>query len=315
MSRPLVWASLAVVVLVGLSLVLGSYARYILTMWMIFAIATTGLNIPMGLSNLYSFGHGGFMLIGAYVTGIGVANWGLPFWAAMALSIVCAAFVGALVGLPSLRLTGFSLGIVTFALGMVLFQTVKAFEYTGGPQGVFLPGVEQSAWLGGRFFYYLALALLVLGQLAAFSIASSKTGRALRTLGSSEIVATSLGVHLLRYKVLAFVLSAVYGAVAGSLLALTTGYVAPETYSPELSVELFAAVMIGGSGTQVGPLLGALFTVLIPEVTQGARGMGQILYALLFCVIATLFPAGLAGMIQAAWRTAAAGRREKVGRA
>lgn len=293
------WVIAAVAVMVLLPLFVGSYPRYIVTMWMIFAIATIGLNIPMGLAGIYSFGHGGFMLIGAYVTGIAITNWGWPFWMAMPLAIACAALVGAIVGLPSLRLTGFSLGIVTFALGMVLFQTVKAFEYTGGPQGVFIKDVPASVWFDGRFYYYFVLAFFIAGQLAAVSIANSKTGRALRTLGSSEIVATSLGIALLRHKVLAFLLSAIYGGLAGSLLGLVTGYVAPETYSPELSIEVFAAVMIGGSGTHIGPILGALFTVLIPELTQGARGMGQIIYALIFCLVATLFPAGLAGMFRA----------------
>ena len=288
-------------VLLMFPLVFGSYPRYILSMWLIYGIAAIGLYIPMGLAGIYSFGHGGFMLIGAYVTGVAMANWDWPFWMAMPLSVVVAALIGAVVGLPSLRLTGFSLGIVTFALGMVLFQTVKAFEYTGGPQGIFIPTIDAAKWLDGCFFYYLSLLLFLIGFSVAFSLSRSKTGRALRTLASSEIVAVSLGINLLHYKVLAFVLSSIYGAFAGSLLALITGYVAPETYSPELSIDIFAAVMIGGSSVLAGPVLGALFSVLIPEMTQNTRGLGAIIYALIFCLVATLFPTGLAGMIRSGW--------------
>jgi len=289
------------VALLALPLVVGSYPRYIVTMWMIFAVAAMGLNIPMGLAGIYSFGHGAFLLIGAYGTAVAMVHWGWPFWAALPFAVVCAAIVGVLIGLPSLRLSGFSLAIVTFAFGYVLFHVVKTFQYTGGPQGLFLPDIPLVKTFGDRFLYYLTLALFLATLFAASSIAKSKTGRALRTLASSEIVAASLGINPLRYRIIAFVLSAIFGAVAGGLVVLVTGYAAPETYSPELSIDIFAAVIIGGAGTLAGPLLGALFSVLVPELTQGARGLGQIIYALLFCLVVTLFPSGLAGQFKAAW--------------
>lgn len=286
---------LALALLALAPLVLGPYARYVVSMWLVFAIAAAGLNIPVGLGGIFSFGHGAFMLIGAYALGVGSTQWGLPLPAAAGVAVLIAALAGVLVGLPSLRLAGFSLAIVTFAFAHMLFHLCKAFEYTGGPQGIFMPDSPAAGWWNGTFHYYLVLALFFMALGIAHSLMTSKTGRALRALGPGEVVAQSLGVHPFRYKVLAFVLSAVYGAISGSLLAIVTGYVAPDTYSPELSVSVFAAVMIGGVGTLIGPVLGALFVVLIPELTQSVKGLSLIIYAVLFTAVATFYPTGLVG--------------------
>ena len=286
---------LALVLLALAPLVLGPYARYVISMWLVFAIAAAGLNIPVGLGGIFSFGHGAFMLIGAYALGVGATQWGLPLPAAALAAVLIAALAGVLVGLPSLRLAGFSLAIVTFAFAHMLFHLCKAFEYTGGPQGIFMPDSAAAGWWNGTFHYYLVLVVFFAALGIAHSLMTSKTGRALRALGPGEVVAQSLGVHPFRYKVLAFVLSAMYGAVSGSLLAIVTGYVAPDTYAPELSVSVFAAVMIGGVGTLVGPVLGALFVVLIPELTQSVKGLSLIIYAVLFTAVATFYPTGLVG--------------------
>lgn len=311
-AGPLAACAIAVAVFVLAPLLLGSYAQYIVTMWLVFAISAIGLNIPIGLGNIYSFGHGAFMLIGAYVTGVAMTQWGWGALPAALLSVVGAGAIGAAIGVPSLRLLGFSLAIVTFAFGHMLFHLVKGFEYTGGPQGLFIPAVAASGWLGGRFYYYLVGALFALALWLAHSISGSKTGRALRVIGSSEIVAQSLGINLLHYKTAAFTASAVYGAVAGALLGLVTGYVAPDTYSPDLSISVFAAVMIGGVGTLFGPVWGALFVVLVPELTQGATGLSLIVYALLFTLVTTLYPGGLAAALDAAVKALrGAGERAK----
>src|SRR5690606_14995311 len=99
--------------------------------------------------------------------------------------------------------------------------------------------------------------------------------------------------HLMKTRTLAIVLSAIYGAVAGGLLGLLTGYIAPEAFAPELSIQIFAAVMIGGSGRYWGAILGALFIVLIPELTQSVQNLGAVIYAILFILVATLYPGGL----------------------
>ena len=296
--RAVIFLGLAGLMLAAAAPMLGDYPRYILTLWLIYSLSTTGLNLVMGYGQLYSLGHGGFMLVGAYVTGLAITRWGwspLPaFFASCAVAVV----VGFVIGLPAIRLRHFSLAIVSFAFAVTLFHVVKSFAYTGGPQGIFVQvGALQRA-LGGTLLFYVAFGLNVLALLATASVMNSKTGLALRLIGANETVARSFGIDIVWAKLSALALSAVAGAMAGSLLALTTGFVGPEAYSADLSIAIFAAVMIGGKGRVLGPFLGAAFIVIVPELTQDARALGQIAYAALFVLMVTLFPNGLVGLVE-----------------
>ena len=279
----------------------GDYVRYVATLWLVYAIATIGLQIPIGLASIYSFGHGAFMLIGAYAVGLGVLN-GVPIPLAMLAGLLIAAAVGAALALPSLRLSGFALAIVTLGAASLFFQGVKAFKITGGAQGLFLPYVPLTKMAEGRVFYLIALCLVVMAVAVSHCIDHGPVGRSLRAAAANPLMAQTFGVHLLKVRTTAFVISAMYGAVSGSLLGLLVGYIAPEAFSPELSIQIFAAVMIGGSGRYWGAALGALFIVLIPELTQSVQNAGAIIYALLFTLVATLCPGGLLQLLTPAFR-------------
>jgi branched-chain amino acid transport system permease protein len=280
----------------------GAYPRYVLTLWMIYTLSALGLNLVMGYAKLYSLGHGGFMLVGAYGTAVAFNHWGWPVIAAIAFAAALATAVGVVIGLPAIRLKHFSLAIVTFAFGITLFQLVKSTAYTGGPQGLYVDVAKLQALWGGRVLW-LASALLCLAGLAmSYSIMISRTGRALRMIAANETVARSFGIPVTFYKLAAFGLAALMGAAAGGMHAIVTGFVAPDTYGPDLSILVFAAVMIGGQGRLFGPFLGAAFVVAIPELTQDARALAQIIYAVLFVVVVTFFPEGLLGMLESALR-------------
>lgn len=281
---------------------LGDYPRYVLTLWMIYSLSAIGLNLVMGYGKLYSLGHGGFMLVGAYGTAVAMNHWGWPVPLAVAASGLMAIVVGVMVGLPAIRLKHFSLAIVTFAFGITLFQLVKAFPYTGGPQGLFVDTARLQAMWGGRLLWIVACLLAVAGLGTCWRVTRSRTGRALNLIAANETVARSFGIQVTFHKLAAFGLAALMGALAGGLLAIVTGIVAPETYGPDLSILVFAAVMIGGQGRLFGPFLGAAFVVAIPELTQDARALAQIIYAVLFIAVVTLFPEGLLGMAQSGWR-------------
>jgi branched-chain amino acid transport system permease protein len=285
-------------------LLVGGYPRYVLTLWLIYSLSALGLNLVMGFARLYSLGHGGFMLVGAYGTAVAMGHWGLPAPLAMAFAAALAAVVGVLVGLPAIRLRHFSLAIVTFAFGITLFQLVKSFSYTGGPLGLFVDAAALQALWQGRVLWYAAAILALLGLAMSYSVTSSRTGRALRMIAANETVAQSFGIHVTFYKLAAFALAALLGSLAGGMLALVTGIAAPETYGPDLSILIFAAVMIGGQGRLFGPFLGAAFVVAIPELTQDAGALSQIIYAVLFIAVVTLLPQGLLGMLEAGWQRA-----------
>lgn len=292
-------AGVATLLLALAPFMLGDYQTYLIVIWLIYSISGLGLNLPIGFGQMYSLGHGGFMLVGAYTTAIATSTWGWPFLPALALALLLAVVIGLLVGLPAMRLRLFSLAIVTFAFGYTLFHVVKSFNFTGGPQGLFLEPLWLSTAFGGRAIYFFALLVAVLGLLASYSIANSKSGRALLVIGENETVAKSLGINITYYKLAAFTFASVLGASAGAIHAVATSYVAPETYAAELSITMFAAVMIGGKGKLLGPFLGAAFIVGIPELTQAAQGLAEIIYAVLFILVVTLSPGGILGMVEA----------------
>jgi branched-chain amino acid transport system permease protein len=298
--RMLAWAASALLAAAALVApwALGPYPLYIVCLWMVMSLSAVGLNIPMGLASVHSFGQGAFMLVGAYSVGVSAIHLDSTAVGLVA-AVLFSAVVGFLIALPSLRLTGFALALVTFSFASLMFGVVKSFEITGGPQGLVVPDVYLSSSVHPFALYYVILALLVAGVFVFRSIQRSKTGRALRTLGENELVARCLGIDVRRYKIGAFMLSAIYGALSGGLMALLTTYIAPESFGPELSIDMFAAVAIGGKGTLIGPLVGALFIVLIPELTQSIQNLAQVVYALLLCAAVTLYPMGLVGVVQA----------------
>lgn len=288
----------ATLLLILAGFTLGNYERYLIVIWLIYSISGLGLNLPIGFGQIYSLGQGGFMLVGAYTTAIVTSTWHLPYAVALVASLVLAVVVGILVGLPAMRLRLFSLAIVTFAFGFMLFHVVKSFQFTGGPQGLFMDPLWLTDAFSGRAIYFFALLVAVLGLLASYSIAHSKSGRALLVVGQNETAARSLGINITYYKLAAFIFASVLGALAGSIHAVLTSYVAPETYAAELSVTMFAAVMIGGKGKLLGPFLGAAFIVGIPEVTQAARGLAEVIYAVLFILVVTVSPGGILGILE-----------------
>jgi branched-chain amino acid transport system permease protein len=306
--RPLL-ARAAFAVLLLVPLFTTGYVRYVATLWMIYAIASVGLQIPIGLAAIYSFGHSAFMLIGAYAMALCIILGGWPVPLAVVAALVLAALVGALLAWPSMRLSEFALAIVTMGAASLFFQSVKVFKVTGGPQGLFLPELSFVKAMDGRIFYAMCAVLMLFGLVVARCVQDGRIGRVLRATAANPLMAQSFGVHLMRTRTLAFVISAVYGSIAGSLLGLASGYIAPEAYLPELSIQVFAAVMIGGSGRYWGPVLGALFIVLIPELTQSVQNLSAIIYALLFVAVSTVYPGGLRQMLSGLAFRLTGGRR------
>jgi branched-chain amino acid transport system permease protein len=285
-----------IIVLCLLGPFLKQYLRYVVTLWLIYSLSTLGMNYVMGFGKLYALGHGGFMLVGAYITAAAINHWGWHPAAAMLGAAVVAAVVGILIGLPAIRLRHFSLAIVTFAFASTLFQSIKSIDFFGGPQGLYINAASLPSQDSLKL-WYVTVGLTMLGLAMSYSLINSKSGRALLIISVNEHVARSFGVNVAFYKLSAFSFAAVLGAVSGALLGIATGYVAPDTFNTELSISIFAAVMIGGRGKLLGPFLGAAFIVALPELTQQTRNLAQIIYAVLFLLIVAVFPDGLLGIV------------------
>ncbi|MGA0266692.1 MAG: branched-chain amino acid ABC transporter permease [Lysobacterales bacterium] len=233
----------------------------------IWAIAGIGLMLLVGYTGLVSLGHAAFLAIGAYAhTWFITHGWPLPL-ALLKASLITAMF-GALIGLPTMRMTGIYLAIATLAFAVIIEQIIVHWvTVTGGFRGLVVPRAEFLGLdLGGSMaFYYLCLGILIGCLLMALNLLRSPTGRAMTAVRDSEISAQSMGIQLARTKTVAFAISAGFTGLAGGLLAHKLGYLAPDAFSLLLSIQLLLMVVVGGLGSMHGVIFGAIFLGLLPQ--------------------------------------------------
>jgi branched-chain amino acid transport system permease protein len=280
----------------------------------IYLVAIIGLNVLTGYTGQISLGHGAFMAVGGYTTAILMADHGVKDIWTIPLAGLVAGAAGFLFGIPALRLSGLYLALATFAIAVSMPAVIKRFEgFTGGGTGINLFGIpELTASLTpvsvlGRelafndWLYYLSWTIALVGYVVAWLLLRGRSGRALRAVRDSETAAQSSGVSLARYKTLAFGVSAAYAGVAGSLFAIATTYVNPDTFPVALSILLLVGVVVGGLGSLAGLIAGAVFIQFLPSWSQevskspGAPSVvsGALLIALMF-----VLPMGVAGLVE-----------------
>lgn len=270
------WLGAGALALLAFPLVGSDYQLYLACLVGIHVIATTGLNILTGYTGLVSLGHAAFMGVGAYTAGYLDLRLGTPFLLNLLAGGLLAALVGVLVGVPSLRVKGLYLAIATIAASFLLhfvFQNWTAV--TGGIRGLSIP----PARLLGRELarpvdlYWVIVPLTCLSVLAAANLFRTRIGRAFIAIRDRDISAEILGIPLLRYKLMSFGLSAFYAGLAGGLFAYFFRSVTPESFPFVYSIFFLAAVIVGGMGTILGGILGAVFMTMVPEVLKLAVGL------------------------------------------
>ncbi len=238
----------------------------------IYLIALLGLNVLTGYTGQISLGHGAFMAVGGYTSAILMSDYGVQDVWTIPIAGVVAGAAGFLFGIPALRLSGLYLALATFAVAVAMPGLIKRFEgFTGGGQGINLFGtdeltasLEPVSVLGrelsfNNWLYYLCTTVALVLYVVAWLLLRGRTGRALRSVRDSETAAVSFGISLARYKTLAFGVSAAYAGVAGALFAIATTFVNPDTFPIALSIFLLVGVVVGGLGSLVGMIAGAVF--------------------------------------------------------
>ena len=270
-----------------------------------FAIAIVGVNLLTGYTGQISLGNSAFMAIGGYTTAIIATRLGWTPIATIPLAAVLATVGGILLGIPALKLKGLYLGLATFALALSTPSVIRHFdELTGGSQGIYISGaakdpfglVESGQLTAEQWLYYLSLVLFLLLFLFSRAILRSDVGRAFRSIRDGETVAVANGISLRYYKTLAFAISALFAGVAGSLNAMATSYVGPNSFDATIALALLVGAAIGGLGTQAGPIVGALFTVWSPIYAQQIfKGRPDIVFGVLLIVIMYVMPQGAVG--------------------
>jgi branched-chain amino acid transport system permease protein len=263
----------------------------------IYFIALIGLNALTGHSGQISLGHGAWLAIGAYTTAIVVEHTGVHQVWTIPLAGLVAGLAGYLFGYPALRLEGVYLALATFAVAIAVPSLAKRFPgLTGGGTGLSLD--QPKAPLGlplspTHWLYALTWSIAAVAFAASWVLLRGRFGRTLRAVRDSEIAAGSIGIDAAAHKRLAFGISALYGGVAGALMAIAVAYVNPDTFPATLSILLLTGAVVGGLGSVAGPLLGALFVEFVPLWAQEVSGSApMVVYGLILILVMFVAPAG-----------------------
>lgn len=270
MNKTIVAASVVGLAVLALYPVLipNPYYIHLFETILIYAILLFGLDIVVGYTGQVSLGHAGLFGIGSYVTGVLVFKLGAPFWLAIPASVLGAALFGAILALPALRVTGPYLAMVTLAFGTIIQILINEMTFlTEGPMGLKLSKPEMFGHkLDEVEYYYMCATLMVVSLIVVHRILKSNLGRAFEALRDSPIASDCMGVSVYRYKVYAFIISAGFAGLAGSLYAYSEEYISPNTYNFELTILFLLAVIMGGRKTRSGALIGALIVVMLPSL-------------------------------------------------
>lgn len=299
------WLLFALGVILVRLVVANDYYFTLLNIIGIHALLVVGLNLLLGYAGQISLGHAAFFGLGAYTSGILTATYSVNPWLALPVGLLVAGVAAFLVGVPALKLRGYYLAMATLGFGIIVYIVFnQTQELTGGPSG--LSGIPSLS-LGGfsfdspdRLFLLIWVILGVILLLSA-NLVDSRLGRAVRALHESEPAAQSLGVNTSRAKLLIFVWSALYAALAGSLYAHTLNFVAPSSFTFMFSIKLVTMVIVGGMASIWGSLLGAAVLTILPELLVVFHDYEIIIFGAILMVVMIFLPRGLVRGILDLW--------------
>ncbi|MGB9369551.1 MAG: branched-chain amino acid ABC transporter ATP-binding protein/permease [Xanthobacteraceae bacterium] len=285
----------------GVALVFASegYTHFVLALVALTAVVGVGLNVLLGLAGQVSLGHVGFYAIGAYTAAI-LTMKGMSFWLALPVAGVTAGGIGALLALPALRVAGPYLAMVTIAFAFIVHHgTVEWKDLTGGQNGLMglLPPAVGGHTFAEREMALMAILLAGLSLYVFHRLAASAWGKAMVAVRESETAARSVGLNPVSIKTAAFAISAVFAGLAGAIFAPLMMFVAPDSFPFSQSILFLLAVIVGGSGFVFGPVVGAVVTVLIPELLSGLAEYRLLFVGVLLLVVLWLAPEGVIGTI------------------
>ena len=285
------------------------YVLHIAIMVLFYAVLASSLNLVVGYVGEFSLGHTAFLGTGAYAAAILSTQYGWPMWATVPMAGLLAAVVGVVIGGITLRLQGPFFVIVTLSFAEVLRLVADNWiGLTNGPMGI--AGVPQPALLGDagnlgakQFYYAVAWVLLAVTLYLSFRFVHSNAGRAAVAVRENRYVAQSIGIRPLSYSMLALVLGALLSGMAGGFYAHYISFVGPEVFRFAFMVSMIIMVLIGGKGTLVGPLIGALLVTFLEEYLREAKELRLSIFGLAVIAIVLFLPRGLMGFV-VQWREA-----------
>ncbi len=291
------------------------YLIYLGTLLALQAALATSLNLVMGYAGQFAMSHAAFYGFGAYLSAILVSSFGLNFWVSIPLAMAIAAVVATAIGYPALRYTGgVQLALVTFAFGELARLTAANWHsVTGGPMGMrvlYAPAPLLGIDFGsGRGLYAIAVAMFLISLALVFFVQRSRFGRALVAVREDEVLASFLGIDVMRHKLIAYVASSALAAMAGTAYAPIMSFISPDLLSAQESISLIGALIVGGIGTLAGPIVGTLVFFGVPELLRAARLYRLVALGVVVVLVVLFMPQGVAGLARQRldrWRRAAA---------
>lgn len=266
----------------------------------IYSIFALGLNILTGYTGLVSLGHAGFVAIGAYTSSICAVNYGYGFVLSTIIGMVIAGVIGVLLGLPSLRVTGTYLSIITLGFGEIIKMIAMNWNsVTNGTLGI--KNIPKPSILGvsltisNHGIYYMTMMIVIFVSVFSIVLLKSKIGRALQAIRSDEMAALMMGIRITSYKILAFVISACICALGGSLYATLIGYIDPNTFNFDVSTMILSIVILGGMGTVRGMFIGSILLIAFPEISRFLMEYRFVLYGIILVIMMRFRPQGILG--------------------
>jgi branched-chain amino acid transport system permease protein len=298
LARCLPWA--VALALVGYAFVAGGYLVTVMSFALIYAVFVTGLNLFMGYAGQVTFGHNAFAALSGYASAVLTSTYGWQPIIALLAGLALALAVALLVGYPTLRLKGHYLAMATLAIGLIVYEVAVQWQaVTGGYMGISgIPpvGVGRFEIVSDRAQLAFLALVVALAIWSAMRLRASRFGRALVAIAGSEDAARALGIDVARYKLLAFLISAVYAALAGSLFVHIVGFVSPEVFGLHMVVLAFTMLYVGGIGTATGPLVGAVIISLLPETFRALKDYQDLAYGAGLILLLIYAPKGLAAL-------------------
>jgi branched-chain amino acid transport system permease protein len=286
-----------------------SYFMRLITTSLIFCILALSFNFISGFMGQLSMAHAAFFGIGSYTTAIVTKYWPdiqrLPYnigtLPAMLLSCIVAGFFGLLISLPTLRLKGFYLAIVTMGFAeIVRLIEINEMGITRGVMGI--PNIPPPDFFGFQVasregFYYMALVMVVVATFILRSILRSRMGRAIMSIRGDDIAAEAMGINVFKYKVMTFIIATVMAGFSGSFYAMYFSYIDPSNFSQEISTKIMSMVLFGGLGSFTGSFLGAFSLSILPELTRNLSQYRFLFYGAVIVLVMLIHPVGLMGSI------------------
>lgn len=266
------------------------------------AIAVTGLVVLMGYAGQISLGHAGFIGIGAYVNALAPVHFGLSPTLSIFLGCAISGILAWFIGRPILRLKGHYLAVATLGFGILIFMVLNnESAITGGPDGMVVESLGLKSVLKSmglklktsQIWYWFSALILALSIFIAMGLRQTRTGRALRALHDSEVAAKTVGIDVAKYKLHAFVISAVFASLAGSLMAVMERFVSPDIAGFLKSIELVTMTVLGGAGTVLGGVLGTAVLTILPQVLTFFHDYEHIVLGLIMMLVMIFLREGL----------------------